>query len=145
MTLAFIPDGYTETGVLNEVAGVYPRLQFTYRRLTAEEFAEWSQLAMPLTEQQTQNLIAEYLAARISDWDVKDQKGEKAAVDVKTTRRLVRSLSQKLWRIVAGLEGPDVVIGQSAGDADAAYQAALQAARSKRPLVEVREEAERKN
>lgn len=145
MSSLAIPDGHTLTGWINEVPGLYERIQFTFRRMTGEEFAEYLHAVNNMTEPQAQRLISAHLATRITQWDISDGKGGVRPVSEEATRSLPRMLSQRLWRIVAGLEGPDGIVGQDKSDADAEYKAALEAARTGRPVQQVREDEARKN
>lgn len=139
-SLAYIADGHTLTGWINEVPGLYERIQFSYRRMTGEEFAEYLHAVNNMTEAQAQRLISAHLATRIAQWDIAG-----VPVSEAVTRGFPRMLSQRLWRIVAGLEGPDGIVGQDKSDADADFKIALEAAKTGRPLQQVREDAERKN
>ena len=144
--LAFVPnDGHTLTGWINEIPGLHPRIEFSYRRLTCEEFGEYLQKVERFTEVQAQRLIAAHLAARITRWDVTDDKGQPVEIKEEIMRKLVRTLAQRLWRVVAGLEGPDGLVGQAKSDEDADFRAACEAARSGKALALVEEEQQRKN
>lgn len=134
-----IHDGHTLVGWINETRGLYPRIEFTFRRMTCEEFAEFLDIVAAWKEKQTQRLICTHVANRIYKWDYDKPLSEETVLNE------TRSLVQRLWRIIAGLEGPDGLVGQHKSDADADYRAALEAARTSRPLRQIQEETEQKN
>lgn len=142
---AYIPDGQTLTGFVNEAPGLYPKITFTFRRMTAEEFAEYRQAVDRLNEVQAQRLVSAHLAARIVSWDIASSDRNILTVNEDAVRRLPRALANRLWLIVAGVEGADGILGQTKGDDDMEFRAALRAAQTGRSLQEVREEEERKN
>lgn len=143
--LAYIPDGHTITAWVNEMLNLYPRVQFTYRPMTTSEVAEYVDAVGQMKEKEAQQLIAAHLASRISKWDVQDAKGQPAPLSEAVTVALNPRLSQRLWGIVSGREGPDGIVGQGKTDAKASFNAALEAARSGKPLAQAAEETQRKN
>jgi|SRR6516165_8355318 hypothetical protein len=141
----YIPDGHTLQVWINEAACLYPRITFSFRRMTSADFADYLDTIATWKEKQAQRLISAYLKARIVNWDYKDTKGEAAPLTEEIMQGLPRKLSQRLWFVVAGIEGPDGIAGQDRSDADAEFHAALEAARTDRHMMPVLEEAQRKN
>lgn len=144
--LGLIPDdGYTETGVIRELPGLYPRLQFRFRPMLIEELVDYFRGSEKLQGMQLRRLAANYLISHVKEWDLQNAKGEVAAIDLPTLLRLKDPLFRRLFAIVSTDTAPDEAPAQTEEDALANIDDILRASRDGRTVGEVREARERKN
>lgn len=145
MASAFINDGYTETAVLHEVPGLYPRVEFTFRPMLIEQRVFYYKVAQKLEGVQLRRLIAGHLAQQLVEWDVKDRKGNVVPITVDNVMRLKSRFFDRLFAVVSTEEAPDESPDRDAAEADLALADARKAAETGRTIQELREERERKN
>jgi hypothetical protein len=144
--LGHVPsDGQTEEVWFNESPGLYPRLDFSVRRMTSEEFAEYLTASEKLTEVQATRLMSAHVAGRVKTWSLRAKDGSPLPITGENVRRLVRGLFMRVWKVVAGLEGPDGVKGQTQAEADLDLEAQIAAAERGVSVGEAREALIRKN
>jgi hypothetical protein len=144
--LGMIPDdGYTETGVIREVVGLYPRLQFRFRPMLIEELVDYFQASEKLKGMQLRRLAVNYLITHVKEWDLQNAKSEVAPIDQATLLRLKEPLFRRLFAIVSTDTPADESPNQTEDDALANVDDVLTAAQSGKTVAEVREARERKN
>jgi hypothetical protein len=143
--LGYVNDGCTLTGTINEVANLHSALRMTYRPMTAEEYAQHNQDMVQLNEVQANQLLGAEFVAHVRSWDLKDVKGNPVPLSLDSVKKIVRPLFVRAWRIMAGMEGPDSLEGQTATEAKALLDDRIRALAESRRLGDVTEEREVKN
>jgi hypothetical protein len=144
--LAFIPDdGYSESGVLFAVPGLYPSVRLEWRPMTQEVRAEYYKASEKLQDFPLRRLAAGYLAKHLKSWDLKNRKGEALPVNQTNALRVKEKLFNRMFRVVLNEEPPDLEPDRAEEDKDADVADALRAAETGRTVGEVREERERGN
>src|SRR5574341_403453 len=139
MVLGFIPDdGYTETAVLHEVRGLYPRVQFRFRPMLIEERVAYYRVAEKCQGMQLRQLVATYLTAKIQDWDLKDAKGQVLPLKPETFVRLKSRLFDRLFAVVSTEEAPDESPDKDQQDAEGEIKDLMEAVLQGRNSAEVR-------
>ncbi|HTU22509.1 MAG TPA: hypothetical protein VMG10_31010 [Gemmataceae bacterium] len=144
--LAFIPDdGYTESGTIIGMPGLYPTVNFSWRPMLQEQLVAYYKAVEKASTWQTRQIVAKLLAEHIVSWDIKDKKEQ--VMEIKTARclRIKDKLFTRLFGIVSGQEAPDVQSGQTDDEIEAAASDLLKAATVDLPVAVVREEREVKN
>ncbi len=145
MALGFINDGYTETAVIVEVRGLYPRVQFRFRPMLIEERVEYFRAAEKMTGLQLRRYVARWLAKKMQDWDLKDQKGNVVPIAEDAMLKVKSRLFDRLFQIISTEEPPDESPDRTAEEQDGEIKDLLESLDKGRPVTEVREERERKN
>src|SRR5581483_448182 len=144
--LGVIPDdGYSEPFVILGVPRLYPRDEGRFRPMVLEQLIDYWRVSEKLNELQIRKLVATYLAAQIEEWDLKDAKGEVWPLTQASMMRVKHKLFGRLFRMVSGDEAPDLEPGKPAEIRDEDLEAAIEAAKTGRPLHEVREDRQRGN
>lgn len=143
--LAFIPDGYTETGILREVPGLHPRIKFRFRPLLIEQRVEYFAVAEKLQGMQLRRLVALHLSRQLVDWDLKDPQGNVIPLTPEAILRLKPRVFDRLFEIIAGEAAPDELPEQTPAEVEAVTRYLLEAAATGKSPQQVREEHERKN
>lgn len=142
--LGLIEDGYTESGVLLGVPGLYPRLAFRFRPMLIQERMEYGQAAEKAGPMTLRKLVASYLAKKLQSWDLKDAKGETVPLTTDNLLKLKARLFDRLFSVVSTDQPPDLEPDKAADD-DGDVADVSKAAETGRTVAEVREERQRKN
>ncbi len=86
--LGYIPDGYTESGVITAIPGLYPTVRFSWRPMLIEERMVYLKTAEKLAGVQLRQLAAARMERHVTEWDVKDTGGNVVPVSVASLLRL---------------------------------------------------------
>lgn len=143
--LGHIGDGYTESGTIAGIAGLYPAIHLSWRPMLIEERATYLKTAERLSGVQLRQLAAARMERHLTEWDVKDSGGNIVPTSVASLMRLKERLFNRLFAIISNEEPPDVVTDQDADEAQAVVADLARAAEEGRGVAEVREERQRKN
>ena len=108
MACGYIEDGYTLSGYIKELPGIYGAVHFKHRPLTVEQrirlFEGFG--ALQAIDQIGRTTTA--LSKQIIEWDLQDAKGRPVSCgDAKVFRRLSPPLHERLLDIVGGAAAPD--------------------------------------
>lgn len=123
-------DGYNEDGYIDAVPRLFDvPLRFTFRPLLSEERAEHLDAIDKITSSAKREMAcAAFIASRLCSWDHADDAGEPIAINAVNVGRLKPTLSNKLYRIVMGIEPSDLdpkwTDAAKAEEIDAEYQSA---------------------
>ncbi len=139
-----IADGYTERAWLNELAGVYGRVEFSYRPMLQEEIVAYAQSSKAKTGMDLRQFVAALLSHKLKEWDLRDGKGVVVPITAGNLLRVKERLFMRLWDVVSGDAAPDGVLDRDDAESAAAAQDLLTAAQTGRPVSEVREERQKK-
>lgn len=104
---AFIDDGYNREGRIEAAPRQWPRISFTYRPMTASEFAEQSVKTKSLDDAAWHRAIAERLEKKLVAWDIKNSAGESVAITAANLLRLLPPVLLRLWEIVTSSKPDD--------------------------------------
>lgn len=144
--LDFIPDGYTESGFIQAVAGLHGEFRFSFRPMLIEERSViLSERMTRLPEEQQDLKTAKAMQARLVTWSLRDAQGACVPIELGEIRRLKPALFRRLFLIVAGLEPSDPTPESPSVERLIANSLALDAALAGVPIGELSEERDRKN
>jgi hypothetical protein len=143
--LGIIPDGYTESGAIQEVPRLYPRVEITWRPMLGPELADYYQQVDGLKGKQVRQLAAGHLAGKLKKWDVKGPDGAVLPITSANVLLLKDRLFARLWSIVTGQDAPDEAPGKSPEDVEADLQDAIRAAETGQSVQAVREARQKGN
>jgi len=101
----YIPDGYTESGYIAGVPRLFLAVRFEFRPMLVEEK---QQAAKDGEGGNVRKTMAEWLARKITRWDLQDADGQTLPIDAKTILRLRPKLFDRLFDVVAGNEASDL-------------------------------------
>ena len=108
--LAFFRDGYLYPFFLKETEH-YPEVRGKIRpptKLQRDEF--WAKYGKLLKEEKTieaERVFVDWMAKRITEWDIQDDEGTLVAISGDALNRLPTTLFEKLWQVVVGREPAD--------------------------------------
>lgn len=143
--LNYIPDGYSQDAYLRESPGLHGEMRFRYRPMLVEEKNQIVAAADKKGAGQGDMLLAEAVARRIVEWDVRDAQGAVIPITADTVRRLRPTLFNRVFWVIAGVESADTDERAEAESRNQQAAELLQAAIEGRPLGAIREEGDRKN
>lgn len=101
MLSAFIDDGYNREGLIAEAPRQWPAIAFTYRPLSAVEFAEQSVKWKGQDDAAWHRAIAGVLARKLVAWDVRTAAGASVEISEANLLRLLHPVLLRLWEIVS--------------------------------------------
>jgi len=101
MACAFIDDGYTEDGVIPECPGLWPEIRFSYRPLTAADFADYAQAAEKLNTAALKKLTSERIASKLVTWSIADSRGADVPITAENVARLKPAVFSALFDRIA--------------------------------------------
>ena len=107
MSIGYINDGYSESSFIAEVKRLHPALRFKFRPFLQEERHRLLKENAGLQPIKAAENSAKILAKKISEWDLKDSKGDPVAVSDNAIRRLKPALYDRVLGIVMGLDPSD--------------------------------------
>lgn len=110
---AYIPDGYTTTGFLRGVPGLYPDVSFHYRPL---QRLQQQRVMMDLGEglrgakaiETLQHVYAELICEQIIDWDIQMNSRELVPLKANEALRLQPQLFERLLEVLMGRVPADI-------------------------------------
>lgn len=104
----FIDDGYTEAGFIRAEPGLFDcDLRFAYRPMLPEERDSVAEGIERRKAHEAVQLVARTIAAHVSEWDLRDAKGEPVPVGERTIRRLRPRLFDRLYFVISGRQPSD--------------------------------------
>lgn len=105
---AYIHDGYTVAGYIQEVPRLYPAVRFVFRPVLSQNravvFREIQRANDPRKEE---TIAAEIIKAQIQSWDILDENGETLPIETSKILRLQPRLSNRMFRMIVGDEATD--------------------------------------
>lgn len=105
---AYIHDGYTVAGYIQEAPRLYPAVRFTYRPVLAQNravvFREIQRANDPRKEE---TIAAEAVKAQVQEWDIIDHEGRAVGIAASNILRLQPQLFSRMFRMVMGDAAPD--------------------------------------
>lgn len=144
--LGIIPnDGYTESGTVAAMPGIYPAVRLTWRPMLIEELVAYHKAADRASPLQLRQVVGKLLADHIVSWDLKGGKGETVLVSTANMLRLKDPLFNRLFGVVSTQEAPDSLPDDDDEELNARAGDLLKAAQTDQPAAQVREDRERKN
>lgn len=105
--IAYIEDGYTERGYIAEVEGLHPALAVTYRPALPSEVNAFYRSIEGVKPEEVEAKAAEWIATRLSSWDVKDGGNRPVTCGAYYAQRLRPKLFFKLLKCLRGEEAWD--------------------------------------
>ncbi len=145
-TLNFIPDdGYTEKAYIQLSLGMHGELRFSYRPMLVENRSAVLRSFDKMTAEAADIKSSDLMAEHITEWDVKDARGEIVPVSVDVMRRIRPQLFYRMWGIMLGTGASD--IDPKWEESAKTREADLQFTTASQPkaIGEVREEDAEKN
>ena len=106
--LNYIPDGYTQPGYIEAVAGLHGSLRFSYRPYTSEERAKTMLPINQASPDRRPTLYMQAIIKKLTAWDLVDQKEQALPISIATLRVLVPTLFDVLVDVVLGFRPSDV-------------------------------------
>lgn len=116
---AFLHDGYTRKGFIGAVPGLFPEIRFTFRPMLTQDRSVMTDRLTKAKPEMADRISAEAVAARISEWDVTDSRGELVPISMANVLRLQPSALGRLFAIVTGTLPTDIDPEWSAGEQEA--------------------------
>lgn len=127
---AYIHDGYTVAGYIQEVPRLYPAVRFTFRPVLSQNRAVvFQEIQLTTDARKGETIAAELVKSQILSWDIVDHEGN--AVEITTTNalRIQPLLFNRLFKVIIGDRAPDedpnVSAPQRNRDSEASLAAAL--------------------
>ena len=141
---SILNDGYTEKGIIKAVPRLHGELNFSFRPMSIEQFADYGRASDGVTGRRWRQVQAEVLARHLMSWSEIDA-GLPAPITAARILKLKPRLFVRLFDIVTGNDVPDEQPDQSEEDIGATAADLLKAAETGRSVREIREERERGN
>jgi hypothetical protein len=100
-------DGYTESAYIAEIKRLHTTVRFKFRPSLLQERSKLASENARLAPHLGPVNTAKFLAGKIVEWDVKDQKGEPLDISPEVLMRLKPALLERITAIVLGFDGGD--------------------------------------
>lgn len=144
--LAYIPDGYTESGYIRAERGIHPALRFTFRPMLGADKTVIMDLVLdPKKKRDQDRIMAAALKERLVDWDLHDAAGKSVPISTDVIGRLKPRLFTKLFMVVSGSEAGDHDPDQDEDAREASDEDFFEAAIAGHGIGHYREERDEKN
>lgn len=112
MSKAFIDDGYTATGKIAAVEGMYEQVTFEYRPSTFDEFAVITNNWDYISAEEVIKRIVDLLLKKLVSWDLKTSDGKVVEITESNLKRVHPIVLEKIYSIVQGAKISEVIDDQ---------------------------------
>lgn len=143
--LGLIPDGYTESGVIQERPRIHPAVKIKWRPMLIETYCLYERAVEEHRGYDLRLILAkEVICKHLVQWDLKGADGRIPEITVDNVLRLKPALFNALTRIISGEEAalPDP---KSPKDQDREAQILSESLREQRTPLAVAQERDEKN
>ncbi|WP_339730091.1 hypothetical protein [uncultured Gimesia sp.] len=104
---AFIPDGYTQDCLINELPGIHEVVRFKFRPVLPEPIRALMHSYFDKSAKQQGDIVNQTLIRQLVEWDLRDHESESVALTVENLQRIKKPLKDRLFNIVTCYEAGD--------------------------------------
>lgn len=104
---AYIPDGYTENGLIKEIKNVHETVRFQYRPVLPESVRALMHNYFEKSAKAQGEIVDQTLMRQLIEWDLQDHQGSPLPINTQNLKRIKKPLKDRLFNIVTCFDGSD--------------------------------------